>query len=200
MREGYWTKLAHPRVVVLERPQQVSSGRRSSAPTRRRLMCCASTRGGSLPRSPGPSLGMRNSAITVGRGRSPPRSPTPTGSRTGLTESSTHRFRCRPAHTGVLPKGAGYHHHPRPIVDIELFKYDDLILFVLNLFVTDSSGNQLAVTPTGRRGSGNGRVAVAWAPEGHPAHGKHPSTRTSGHQAILPADSDVAKRTFVNRS
>lgn len=98
-------------------------------------------------------------------------------------------------HTGVLPKGAGYHHYPRPIVDIELFKYDDF-----NLFVTDSAGSQLAVTPAGRRGSGDGRVAVAWTPEGHPARGEHPSTPTSQQRLILPADSDVAKRAFANQS
>jgi hypothetical protein len=28
-------------------------------------------------------------------------------------------------HTGVLPAAAGFHHYPKPIVDIELFKHDD---------------------------------------------------------------------------
>jgi hypothetical protein len=77
-------------------------------------------------------------------------------------------------HTGTLPALAGYHHYPKPIVDIQLFKHDDF-----NLFVTDREGHRIAVTPVAQRGSGDGRVAVVWAPEGsvsrrrlHAAHEK----------------------------
>lgn len=45
-------------------------------------------------------------------------------------------------HTGVLPTGAGYHHYPKPIVDINHFRRDDF-----NLFVTDDNGLPLAVVP-----------------------------------------------------
>jgi len=34
------------------------------------------------------------------------------------------------AHSGVLPAGAGYHHYPKPIVDIDRVRYDDFRLFV----------------------------------------------------------------------
>ena len=58
-------------------------------------------------------------------------------------------------HTGVLPKGAGYHHYPKPIVDIDHFRYDDF-----QLFVTDSAGLPAAVVPVSPRGSGDGRVRI----------------------------------------
>ena len=45
-------------------------------------------------------------------------------------------------HTGVLPKGAGYHHYPKPIVDIDHFRRDDF-----KLFVTDKKGLPAAVVP-----------------------------------------------------
>lgn len=63
-------------------------------------------------------------------------------------------------HTGTLPAGAGYHHYPKPIVDILLFKYDDF-----ELFVPDGAGRIIAVTPVSPRGSGDGRVAIAWQPD-----------------------------------
>jgi hypothetical protein len=58
-------------------------------------------------------------------------------------------------HTGVLPKGAGYHHYPKPIVDIDHFRYDDF-----TLFVTDGSGLPAVVVPVSPRGSGDGRVRL----------------------------------------
>ena len=39
------------------------------------------------------------------------------------------------AHTGMLPQGAEYHHYPKPIVDIDHFRFSDF-----KLFVTDSAG------------------------------------------------------------
>lgn len=62
------------------------------------------------------------------------------------------------SHTGVLPKGAGYHHYPKPIVDIDHFRFDDF-----NLFVDDPTGLPAVVVPVGRRGSGDGRVRLLGA-------------------------------------
>jgi hypothetical protein len=45
-------------------------------------------------------------------------------------------------HTGKLPKGAGYHHYPKPIVDIDHFRRDDF-----TLFVTDQKGLPAVVVP-----------------------------------------------------
>lgn len=58
-------------------------------------------------------------------------------------------------HTGVLPKGAGYHHYPKPIVDINYVRYDDF-----QLFVTDPAGLPAVVVPVAPRGSGDGRVRL----------------------------------------
>jgi hypothetical protein len=59
------------------------------------------------------------------------------------------------AHSGVLPKGAGYHHYPKPIVDIDHVRFDDF-----RLFVTDPDGLPVVVVPVARRGSGDGRVRL----------------------------------------
>lgn len=57
-------------------------------------------------------------------------------------------------HTGMPPKSLpGYHHAPKPIVDIRLFCRDDFTLF-------PTPG--VAVVPMSPRGSGDGRVRVAW--------------------------------------
>jgi hypothetical protein len=58
-------------------------------------------------------------------------------------------------HSGVLPRGAGYHHYPKPIVDIDHFRFDDF-----QLFVTDDQGLSAAVVPVAPRGSGDGRVRL----------------------------------------
>lgn len=65
------------------------------------------------------------------------------------------------AHTGVLPAAAGYHHYPKPIVDIDHFRFSDF-----QLFVTDPAGLPAVVVPVGQRGSGDGRVRLLAA---HPA-------------------------------
>ena len=65
------------------------------------------------------------------------------------------------AHTGVLPTAAGYHHYPKPIVDIDHFRFGDF-----QLFVTDSAGLPAVVVPVAPRGSGDARVRLLAA---HPA-------------------------------
>jgi hypothetical protein len=97
-------------------------------------------------------------------------------------------------HTGVLPAGAGFHHYPKPIVDIELFKHDDF-----TLFVNDAEGKKVAVTPVGPRGSGDGRVAIAWAPDGSASHAAQQAAAQVGQRAILPATSALAKQAFANQ-
>ena len=59
------------------------------------------------------------------------------------------------AQIGVLPAGAGYHHYPKPIVDIDHFRFDDF-----RLFVTDSEGFPAVVVPVAPRRSGDGRVRL----------------------------------------
>jgi Family of unknown function (DUF6424) len=98
-------------------------------------------------------------------------------------------------HSGVLPASAGYHHYPKPIVDIQLFKYADF-----NLFVKDDEGKQVAVTPVGQRGSGDGRVALAWAPEGSASHRRLHAAHDAGKQLILDDKSTLARQAFAQQS
>lgn len=90
------------------------------------------------------------------------------------------------AHTGVLPHGAGYHHYPKPIVDIDHFRYDDF-----QLFVTDSDGLAAAVVPVSPRGSGDARVRLLAAHRNSTyvnrllAHGApHPDHAGSEHDLL----------------
>lgn len=79
-------------------------------------------------------------------------------------------------HTGVLPTAAGYHHYPKPIVDIDHFRYDDF-----KLFVTDQAGLPAAVIPVSPRGSGDWHVRVIAA---------HP--QSSYATRLAPADRATA--------
>jgi hypothetical protein len=99
------------------------------------------------------------------------------------------------AHTGVLPKAAGYHHYPKPILDIETFKYDDF-----TLFVDDGQGNPVAVTPAGRRGSGNGAVHVAWADPHTPLGKQQLEHEGAGRRLVLPDDHPAAKAAFARQT
>lgn len=88
------------------------------------------------------------------------------------------------AHTGVLPKAAGYHHYPKPIVDIETFKHDDFVLFV----------GSVAVAPVAPRGAGIAAVRVLYDPSGKHHDGQeldanHPVTRAAfADQPPLPEE------------
>lgn len=102
-------------------------------------------------------------------------------------------------HTGVLPKGAGYHHYPKPIVDIEHFRYNDF-----QLFVTDQAGLPAAVVPVAPRGSGDWHVrviaahpqssyAARLAPAGHvSASADHSQTLLA--EGLTPTGPDVLER------
>ena len=61
-------------------------------------------------------------------------------------------------HSGVLPTAAGYHHYPKPIVDIDHFRRDDF-----TLFVTDANGLPAVVVPVGPPGAGDGRTRLLGA-------------------------------------
>ena len=79
------------------------------------------------------------------------------------------------AHTGVLPKAAGYHHYPKPIIDIDHFRRDDF-----QLFVTDSKGLPAVVVPVAALGSADRRVRLLAA---------HPQ---SEYAALLLASASTA--------
>jgi len=110
-------------------------------------------------------------------------------------------------HTGVLPAGgaqsppapdsaqpAGVHHYPTPIVDIQLFKYDDF-----QLWVTDDQGNPAAVAPVDKRGSGNASVHVLYAtPGSRLAQQKH-EAESAGNPLILGPDHSLSQQAYQNQ-
>lgn len=99
-------------------------------------------------------------------------------------------------HTGFPPKSApGYHHAPKPIVDIRAFVRDDFVLF-------PTAG--VAVVPVAPRGSDDGRVAVAWVDSEVHAHDGDPMRQALPAQPlnvgdILDASHPVARAAFVNQ-
>jgi hypothetical protein len=99
-----------------------------------------------------------------------------------------------PTHSGVLPQGAGYHHYPKPIVDIDHFRYDDF-----QLFVTDSDGHPAAVVPVSPRGSGDGRVRLLAVHPGSPYTDRllhRRGLRDDEQSAILRTDDPLAVQAF----
>lgn len=91
-------------------------------------------------------------------------------------------------HTGALSsgdhQGAGVHHYPTPITDIETFRRDDFTLFV----VDPATKKMVAVLPVAAPGSGDGRVAIAYSPDD-----------TSLEHTVLEADHPVAKLAFARQ-
>jgi hypothetical protein len=115
----------------------------------------------------------------------------------------------RGAHSGSLPSGAGYHHCPKPIVDIDHIRHDDF-----QLFVTDPQGHPAVVVPVSSRASGDGRVRLLAAHPGSPyAHrllgtsgttGDETDTATPAGQApidadVLPDDDPLARQAFTRQ-
>jgi hypothetical protein len=98
----------------------------------------------------------------------------------------------RVRHTGVLPKGAGVHHYPVPIVDGALAARPDF-----NVFVELEPGVHVAVTPLDHRGSGDGRVRVVHALAGTSIHKALLQAHASGKALILGADHPVARQAFA---
>jgi len=89
------------------------------------------------------------------------------------------------------PEPAGVHHYPTPIVDIQLFKYDDF-----QLWVTDAQGSPAAVAPVGQRGSGDGRVHVLYATPGTQLAQQKQAAESANTPLILGPDHPLAKQAF----
>jgi hypothetical protein len=109
-------------------------------------------------------------------------------------------------HTGVLQPPAaaaaaggatpqvegGVHHYPTPITDIQLFKHDDF-----QLWVVDAQGQPAAVTPAGPRGSGDGRINVAYATPGTQLHAQWMRAHLADQHLTLAPDHPMAKQAFA---
>jgi Family of unknown function (DUF6424) len=98
-------------------------------------------------------------------------------------------------HTGVLDAGSGYHHYPKPIIDITTFKQDDF-----TLFVPDINGAPVAVAPVAPRGSGDAHVAVLWADSKAPINDQVTAAATASKQLVLDPDHPLAKAAFKNQT
>lgn len=111
-------------------------------------------------------------------------------------------------HTGVLPSGdqaqnpsapadmepAGVHHYPTPVVDIQLFKYDDY-----QLWVTDEEGNPAAVAPVSKRGSGDARVHVLYATPGTQLAQQKQAAESANTPLILDPQHPLAKQAYQHQ-
>ena len=105
-------------------------------------------------------------------------------------------------HTGVLPTNApatgqepaGVHHYPTPIVDIQLFKYDDF-----QLWVTDAQGNPAAVAPVAPRGSGNASVHVVYATPGSQLAQQKQAAEATNTPLVLPPDHPLSQQAYQNQ-
>ena len=89
---------------------------------------------------------------------------------------------------------AGVHHYPTPIVDIQLFKYDDF-----QLWVTDGQGNPAAVAPVAPRGSGNASVHVLYATPGSRLAKQKQAAESANTPLILGPDHPLAQQAYVNQ-
>lgn len=89
---------------------------------------------------------------------------------------------------------AGVHHYPTPIVDIQLFKYDDF-----QLWVTDGQGNPAAVAPVDARGSGNAHVHVLYATPGSHLAQQKQAAESANTPLILGPDHPLAQQAFQNQ-
>jgi hypothetical protein len=90
----------------------------------------------------------------------------------------------------------GYHHYPKPIADIQFFKHDDF-----KLWVTDpASGLKAAVVPASPRGSGDGRVEVAYAAPGTALQAAHDQAHREGKRLLLAEDSPLAREAFAQQN
>ncbi len=92
------------------------------------------------------------------------------------------------------PQPAGVHNYPTPIVDIQLFKYDDF-----QLWVTDEQGNPAAVAPVAQRGSGDAQVHVLYATPGSQLAQQKQAAEQASRPLILPPGHPLSKQAFQNQ-
>lgn len=89
---------------------------------------------------------------------------------------------------------AGVHHYPTPIVDIQLFKYEDF-----QLWVTDAQGNPAAVAPVDARGSGNASVHVLYATPGSELAAQKQAAESASKPLILAPDHPLSQQAYTNQ-
>jgi hypothetical protein len=101
----------------------------------------------------------------------------------------------RADHQGILPRAAGEHHYPWPVKSGDFIRYDDF-----KLWVTLPDGTHGAVTPLGRRGSGDGRVRLVYARHGTPEGNAIARAQRLHKAVVLPPDHPVARKAFAKQN
>ncbi len=109
-------------------------------------------------------------------------------------DSSAAQTPAGPPSPSSVQQPGGVHHYPTPIVDIQLFKYDDF-----QLWVTDAQGNPAAVTPVQPRGSGDARVNVQYATPGSQLAKQKEAAASANQPLILPPDHPLAQQAYQNQ-
>jgi hypothetical protein len=92
------------------------------------------------------------------------------------------------------PEPAGVHHYPTPIVDIQLFKYDDFVLWV-----TDAQGNPAAVAPVSPRGSGDASIHVLYATPGSQLAAQKQAAESVNAPLILGPDHSLSRQAYKHQ-
>jgi Family of unknown function (DUF6424) len=129
-------------------------------------------------------------AATPAAGQSPAASPPPAAGQQPAAAAA-------PATAGApsaAQEPAGVHHYPTPIVDIQLFKYDDF-----QLWVTDAQGNPAAVAPVQPRGSGNASVHVLYATPGSQLAAQKQAAESANAPLVLGPDHPLSQQAYVNQ-
>jgi len=94
-------------------------------------------------------------------------------------------------HVGMPPKAdPGYHHGPKPLVDLRCLVRPDFVLFLRD---------GTAVAPTHPRGSGVSTVVVLHAPPGSRYRTLHKKAKRAGDNLVLSGRSTAAKEAFARQ-
>jgi len=94
-------------------------------------------------------------------------------------------------HVAILPTGGGRHHYPTPITDIELVKYDDFTLWVI-----DKENQPTAVVPIAKRGAGVSKVRLAYATPNTALDAEHQLAHKKNAIVEFGPKSDLTKQAF----
>jgi Family of unknown function (DUF6424) len=124
------------------------------------------------------------SAPADGSGTAASATSTPAGGGTAAT----------PLAPGPVMEPAGVHHYPTPIVDIQLFKYDDF-----ELWVTDAQGNPAAVAPVSPRGSGDASIHVLYATPGSQLAAQKQAAESVNAPLILGPDHSLSRQAYKHQ-
>jgi hypothetical protein len=97
-------------------------------------------------------------------------------------------------HVGAMPQGEGRHHYPTPVTDIDLVRYDDFVLWVV-----DGEGFPAAVLPVAQRGKNVNRTRLAWATPFSRLDIRHARAHNRGQAVEFGATSPITRQAFLNQ-